>query len=70
MNKQQFKQKLRDLGINQRILAKELGISGQQITNWNKKGVYPNYVDGYFDSLKDKEEIKKLRQRINNFING
>lgn len=70
MDKEELKKKLKELGINQTLLAIELGVSRQQITNWNKKGVYPNYVDGYFDSLKDKEEIKKLRQRINNFING
>lgn len=70
MNKQQFKQKLRDFKINQRILARELGVSFQTITNWNAKGNYPLFVDNYFESLKKDGELKRLHERINNFING
>lgn len=70
MNKQQFKQKLRDFKINQRILAKELGVSFQSITNWNFKNEYPKRVDIFFESLKKDEELKRLHERINNFING
>lgn len=70
MNKQQFKQKLRAFKINQRILARELGVSFQTITNWNTKGEYPLFVSNYFKGLEKDEELKGLHERINNFIKG
>ena len=68
MNLQQFKQKLRDLGINQIKLANDLGISSQQVTNWNKKGEYPNYLSLYFENIGNKEELRSLKEKIKNLI--
>ena len=68
MNSQQFKQKLRDLGINQIKLANDLGISSQQVTNWNKKGKYPTYLSLYFENIDNKEELKALKDKIKNLI--
>jgi hypothetical protein len=68
MNKQQFKQKLKDLGINQRIIASDLDISFQQVTNWNKDNKYPAYVNLYFDNINNKKELKILRDKISNLI--
>lgn len=68
MNLQQFKQKLRDLKINQRILARDLGISSQQVTNWNKKGIYPYYVSIYFENIDNKEELVALKAKISNLL--
>ena len=70
MNVQQFKQKLRDLKINQLTLAKDLGISDQQVTNWNKKGEYPKYVEFYFENFDNKEELKALKEKIKNLMNN
>ena len=69
MNKQQFKQKLSYFKITQRILAKELGVSFQSVTNWNAKKEYPKIVDNFFESLKKDEELKRLQDRINGINN-
>ena len=68
MNLQQFKQKLRDLKINQRILARDLGISFQQVTNWNKNGVYPYYVTIYFENINNKDELEALKAKVKNLL--
>lgn len=69
MNLQQFKQKLRDLKINQIELANDLGISSQQVTNWNKSGKYPSYLNIYFENIDNKEELKSLKFKINSLLN-
>ena len=50
MNKEAFKIKLQNLGINQREFGDILGITAQQVTNWNKAGKYPQYVHLYLES--------------------
>jgi predicted transcriptional regulator len=68
MNLQQFKQKLRDLKINQIRLANDLGISNQQVSNWNKKEEYPKYLEIYFENFDNKEELKILKEKIKNLM--
>lgn len=68
MNLQQFKQKLRDLGINQLRIARDLGITSQQVTNWNKKGIYPPYVSIYFENFENKEELKVLKAKVKDLL--
>jgi len=69
MNLQQFKQKLKDLKINQIRLANDLGISSQQVTNWNKANKYPAYLSIYFENIDNKEELKNLKLKINSLLN-
>ena len=66
MNKQQFKQKLRDVGKNQILLAKDLGLSERQITNWNRNGNYPKYLTFYFENIDNKAELRILKEKIKN----
>jgi len=68
MNLQQFKQKLRDLKINQTRLADDLDISNQQVSNWNKKEKYPKYLEIYFENYDNKEELKILKEKIKNLM--
>jgi hypothetical protein len=68
MNLQQFKQKLRDLKINQTMLADDLDISNQQVSNWNKKEEYPKYLEIYFENYDNKEELKILKEKIKNLM--
>lgn len=69
MDLQQFKQSLKDLGIDQRTLANDLGISFQQVTNWNKKGKYPRYVISYLELSLFRKKIRDLNDSITSTIN-
>lgn len=68
MNLEQFKQKLKYLNINQKQLATDLDISSQQVSNWNKKGEYPKYLEIYFENFDNKEELKILKEKIKNLM--
>lgn len=65
MNKQEFKEKLKTLDVTQIELAQSLGISNQQVTNWNRKGNYPAYLSIYFENIDNKKELEDLRSKIN-----
>ena len=69
MDKQEFKRKLRALNINQVKLAQDLGITNQQVTNWNRKESYPSYLSIYFENICNKKELEDLRSKINNLFN-
>jgi len=54
-------------GVTQAQVAKELGISGQQIANWKRQFTRLsdkqfNSVDGVDYSKKESEELRKLRR--------
>jgi len=54
-------------GVTQAMVAKELGISAQQIANWKRQFTRLsdkqfNTVDGVDYSKKESEEIRKLRR--------
>jgi len=63
MDKQQFRQKLKELGLTQRQLAKDLDLTKQQVTNWNKKNSYPMYVVLYFENIRNREKLKDIRSK-------
>lgn len=56
-----------ELGVTQAQVAKELGVSSQQIANWKRQfnrlsDKQFNSVDGVDYSKKESEELRKLRR--------
>ncbi len=62
------KKTCRELGITQKELARQMGVSDSTVRHWNSNNEFPNIAKNFMKLILENRELKNRFQKVENFL--